>query len=111
MQYYWFKLFEKESNADNYLLPNTFLNFEFKGEKICVVKTTKGLFAFSNKCPHNGASLNKGFCTKQNEIVCPLHGYAFNLETGKTSANKNLILKTYPIKIEESGVYVGIISE
>jgi hypothetical protein len=33
MDYHWIKIFEKEENDDDYLLKNTFINLELKGEK------------------------------------------------------------------------------
>ena len=82
--------------------------FELRSEKICITRTAKGFFAVQDKCPHNGASLSKGFCSKQNEIVCPLHRYSFDLETGKATSGGGYALKTYPIEIKDNGVFVGI---
>ena len=82
--------------------------FELKGEKICVTRTDQGFFAVQDKCPHNGASLSKGFCSKQNEIVCPLHRYSFDLKSGKATSGSGFALKTYPIEIKSNGVFIGI---
>jgi nitrite reductase/ring-hydroxylating ferredoxin subunit len=111
MSYHWFKIFEKEEAIEDYLLPNTFMVFQFKGEKICVTRTSEGLHAVQDKCPHNGASLSKGFCTKKNEIVCPLHRYSFDLKTGKATSGGAFALTTYPIEIKNDGVYVGVKSK
>lgn len=40
------------------------------------------LFTCNNSCPHRGASLSKGEFNKDN-IVCYMHGYEFNVFTGK----------------------------
>jgi 3-phenylpropionate/trans-cinnamate dioxygenase ferredoxin subunit len=108
LSYHWFKIFEKEESPDDYLVPNTFIQFQFKGEKICVTKTSEGMFAFSDRCPHNGASLSKGFCTQKNEIVCPLHRYSFDLKTGKATSGGAFALKLFPLEFRDDGVYVGI---
>ena len=42
------------------------------------------------------------------EIVCPLHRYSFDLETGKATSGGAFAIKLYPIKTTEDGVYVGI---
>src|SRR3954466_16027882 len=88
--------------------PGIMMQFELRSEKILVTRTEKGFYAVQDKCPHNGASLSKGFCSKQNEIICPLHRYSFNLETGKATSGGGYALKTYPIDITPNGVYVGI---
>jgi nitrite reductase/ring-hydroxylating ferredoxin subunit len=106
--YHWVKIFETKTEFENYIQPNTFLVFDLKGEKICVTRNHEGFYAVQDKCPHNGASLSKGFCTKQNEIVCPLHRYSFNLKDGKATAGGAFALKTYPIQFKDDGVFVGI---
>jgi 3-phenylpropionate/trans-cinnamate dioxygenase ferredoxin subunit len=82
--------------------------FVFKNERILVTRTSQGLFAVQEKCPHNGASLLKGFCTKNNEVVCPLHRYSFDLASGKATSGGSYTLKTYPISEKEDGWYIGI---
>lgn len=108
MAYHWIKIFENETDFKNYIQPGTFVLFELRGEKICVTRTEKGVFAVQDKCPHNGASLSKGFCSKNNEVVCPLHRYSFDLESGKATSGGAYALKTYPIEQRENGVFIGI---
>ncbi|MCC6370872.1 MAG: Rieske 2Fe-2S domain-containing protein [Bacteroidia bacterium] len=108
MSYHWIKIFESEMEFLNYIQPNTFVLFELRGEKICVTRSDKGYYAVQDRCPHNGASLSKGFCSKNNEIVCPLHRYSFDLQTGKATSGGAYALKTYPIEIKRDGVFVGI---
>lgn len=105
--YHWIKIFENQSEFENYIQPNKFIVFDLKGEKICVTRTLKGFYAVQDRCPHNGASLSKGFCTPNNEIVCPLHRYSFNLKDGRGTSG-GFALKTYPIEIKNNGVFVGI---
>lgn len=82
------------------------------------------LFACNNSCPHRGASLSKGEI-KGDIIVCYMHGYEFNIFSGKLVNMKSwkkesqwieqtpawrqsgdLIL--YPVVERENGVYVDI---
>jgi len=108
MAHHWFKIFEKEERDEDYLPRGTFMTFQFKNEKICVTRTEKGLYAFGDKCPHNGARLSLGFCTKKNEVVCPLHRYSFDLDNGKATSGGAFAIKIYPIEFREDGVWVGI---
>jgi nitrite reductase/ring-hydroxylating ferredoxin subunit len=73
-----------------------------------VTRTEKGVYAFQEKCPHNGASLAHGFCTKNNEIVCPLHRYSFDLESGRATSGGAYAIKKYPVDTREDGVFLGI---
>ncbi len=108
MAYHWIKIFESAKEFENYIQEGTMMVFELKGEKICITRTSHGAYAVQDRCPHNGASLSKGFCTVKNEIVCPLHRYSYDLESGKGTSGGGFALKTYPIRCEEQGVYVGI---
>ena len=108
MAYHWIRIFESAAEFDNYIQQGTMMVMELRGEKICITRTPKGHFAVQDRCPHNGASLSKGFCTEKNEIVCPLHRYSYDLETGKGTSGGAFALKTYPISIKPDGVYVGV---
>jgi nitrite reductase/ring-hydroxylating ferredoxin subunit len=108
LSYHWIKIFENQTELENYIQPQTFVVFELRGEKICVTRTEKGFYAVQDKCPHNGASLSKGFCNTKNEIICPLHRYSFDLESGRATSGAGFALKKYPIDITPEGVFVGI---
>ncbi|HMJ69440.1 MAG TPA: hypothetical protein VK508_11110 [Cyclobacteriaceae bacterium] len=42
------------------------------------------------------------------EVICPWHGYRFNLKTGRESAERSRDLTTYPVKEDEEGVFIGV---
>lgn len=69
-----------------------------KDEKICLSHTKDGFFAVQNRCSHAGADLHKGFINEQNEVVCPLHSYCFNLKTGHATRGNAVSLKTYKLE-------------
>jgi nitrite reductase/ring-hydroxylating ferredoxin subunit len=73
---------------------------EIEGKSICVVKTEDRIYGISNKCPHAGASLHYGFCSKKLIISCPLHGYKFDMKTGKSADGNNYKLTNYEWKVE-----------
>lgn len=108
MAYHWIRIFENQKDFEHYMQPGTMMVFELRGEKICLTRTVEGHFAVQDKCPHNGASLSKGFCTEKNEIVCPLHRYSYDLRTGKATSGGAYALKTYPIRADQGGVFIGI---
>ncbi len=83
------------------------MSFDLRGEKICLTRTQRGTYAVQDRCPHNGASLSQGMCSINNEIICPLHRYSFDLESGKATSGGAYALKTYPIKVQDDGVYLG----
>ena len=82
--------------------------FEIEGQKICVIKTTKGLKACSSLCPHASGDLSTGFLDKKENIVCPVHGYHFNLDHGRDTNNEGYFLKIFTIKESSEGIFVGL---
>jgi len=61
-------------------------------EKIAADKTSEGL-AWSEEDVH---------------IVCPWHGYEFNLKTGRHPGNRNARLRPFEVKVTDGEVYVVV---
>lgn len=93
------KLFDSEEEAKEIVaLGKSTVLIAPNEEKICLSHTKEGFFAVQNRCSHAGADLYKGFINEQNEIVCPLHSYCFNLKTGKTTRGNATSLKIYRLE-------------
>jgi nitrite reductase (NADH) small subunit len=76
--------------------------FEVGGLRIAVFHTRQGeVFAAQAECPHRGGPLADGILGGTT-LVCPLHSWKFDLETGQTS-NGECALKTYPARVSSSG--------
>ena len=104
----WQKIAESEADFNAMFSYHPIQLINLFGTKVCLIKGTNGIYAVNDKCPHNGASLSLGMCNERNEIVCPMHRYPFNLETGKATAGMAISVQTYPIVIQEDGVFVGM---
>lgn len=104
----WQKIAESEIEFQAMFQYHPIQTISLFGTKVCLVKGTNGIYAVNDKCPHNGASLSQGMCNDNNEIVCPLHRYPFNLETGKATAGMAISVQTYPIVIQDNGVFAGM---
>ena len=61
---------------------NSMRAFPVEKTDVLVVRHDGVLFACNNSCPHRGASLSKGEI-KGDNIICYMHGYEFNISTGK----------------------------
>lgn len=77
------------------------------GRHICVTKLEDGLFGIHNSCPHAGAQLHHGHCNKKGIISCPLHGYKFDVKSGKSADGNNYKLTNYQFKFENDKLYIG----
>lgn len=56
-------------------------------------------FALDNKCPHRGAPLADGEVAS-GLMICPLHHFKFNLETGRCLMPKHLRARTFTVTRE-----------
>ncbi len=107
-KYRWFKIFDSGDELNNNVASGATYTLEVDRKKICLVHGTEGIFAIRDKCPHNGFPLSQGKCTDQNSIVCPAHRYHFDLKTGKALSGMAIRVETYPIKIADNGVFLGV---
>lgn len=77
------------------------------GKRLCLIQHMGKVYATSARCPHAGADLSDGWC-KNGKLVCPVHRYSYDLETGRGSEGQGDYVPTYPVKLEGNEIYVGI---
>lgn len=87
---------------------NTPRTIEIEGLRICLVRLKEGYYAIDDKCPHAGARLGQGRCDENDHVICPVHRYKYNVKTGKGLPNQGDYVNTYPTKITEEGVFIGL---
>lgn len=104
----WIKIFSGNDEARERILPDKPQLLVLHGKRICLVLHANTFFAIQDSCSHNGESLSKGNVNYLGEVVCPLHNYQFNLRNGRECNARSRDLLTYPVKIDETGFFVGI---
>jgi 3-phenylpropionate/trans-cinnamate dioxygenase ferredoxin component len=74
---------------------------------VALFHTSDGLFAVSNICPHqHSPSIGAGY-VKDCTVACPLHGWTFDLKTGKLlEPLGGAELTTYSVLTKDSVVYL-----
>ena len=96
--------------------------FEDRGRKVIVSGGLEvgvffvdgGYYAYENKCVHQGVELiaddktSQGLAWSEEDvhIVCPWHGYEFNIKTGIHPGHKNARLRSFDVKVTDGDVYV-----
>jgi len=85
---------------------NNIAVMEINARTICIGRHNGRLFAFAYKCPHAGALLSDGWIDMQGNIVCPMHQYKFNLQSGRHPADGGYILKRWKVEQREDGIYL-----
>ena len=90
--------------------PGETKGFEVPGVTIPVlVANIDGTFyAATSMCPHEDVSLLGGK-RKDFRLICPGHGYRFDLRTGQCSHDPELTLCRYRVTIEGDALYVDLI--
>ena len=76
-----------------------------KGEEMAVFKNNGQLYGVQNICPHEGGQLCNGW-VDGGEVVCPLHGYKFDLQTGACSTDPSLKVKVFRLVAQGEQVTV-----
>ena len=80
--------------------------FDIDGQSIAVFRSRQGqVFATQAHCPHKAGPLADGLMGG-NSVICPLHNFRFNLDTGEPMGNDCPALRTYPVSLTEAGEIV-----
>lgn len=65
----------------------------------------ENLRAFQGVCPHSNAPLNEGEFDGTT-LVCPIHGWTWDLNSGAPIEPQESPLAEYPVKVEDGVVYI-----
>ena len=87
----------KESQGKRFLIDDV---------EIAVFKINDEVYAVNNICPHQHTALIYDGFIEDGCVVCPAHGWMFNLKTGKQPTGASG-LDTYPIKIIDEEVFAA----
>lgn len=75
--------------------------FETGNTLIAIFRARDGrIYATEPWCPHRGGPLTDGIVAA-GRVVCPLHGYTFDLATGKPSHSECRAIRTYPVRLSD----------
>ncbi|MBS4035063.1 MAG: Rieske 2Fe-2S domain-containing protein [Ignavibacterium sp.] len=75
--------------------------------EIALFKVDDEIYALSNICPHQHTALIYDGFIEDNCVVCPAHGWMFDLKSGKLKTG-NSRLTTYPVIIEDDNIFVKV---
>lgn len=79
---------------------------EESGTEIALIDTGEGFTALANRCTHKGGSLGDGNLS-DGEIECPLHGAAFDIQTGQpTNPPAVEEVETFEVRVDGDTIEV-----
>jgi nitrite reductase/ring-hydroxylating ferredoxin subunit len=83
--------------------------------------------AYENRCPHYGGPVCQGKIfprveeellpdktskglrfTADKHVVCPWHGYEFNLDTGRHPGDPRIRLRAFNVSVRDNNIYVNL---
>lgn len=75
-----------------------------------VIVTAAGgeVIAVAGVCPHEDVGLAEG-CLEGGALVCPGHGYRFDLATGRCRHDPSLVLRRYRVTVEGGDVWADLL--
>ena len=84
-----------------------FLRVQVFEDEVLVWMIQGRVLACKNRCPQGGASLAPA-TSDHTFIVCPCHGYHFNLRSGECTEVPALKLEILPVELQNNVVRVGL---
>ena len=99
---------------------------DVNGREVVVFRHEDRFYALDNTCIHMGGPVGEGvikgrvcavideakrlvreeYSEDSLQIVCPWHGWAYDIDTGEFAGNSKLSLATYDVEVRDGGVYV-----
>jgi nitrite reductase/ring-hydroxylating ferredoxin subunit len=89
------------------LAPGSLRGALVAGQRLCVGRFDTGWFAVSDTCPHAGGSLSEGMIDGR-ELICPLHAWGFDVETGTSPDDPSCVLSVYEIRVSDGAIEVRL---
>jgi nitrite reductase/ring-hydroxylating ferredoxin subunit len=81
--------------------------FLVKDIDVALFKVDGEVYALNNICPHQHTALIYDGYIEEGCVVCPAHGWMFNLKTGKQPTGAKG-LDSYPVKIIDGEVFARV---
>jgi nitrite reductase/ring-hydroxylating ferredoxin subunit len=81
---------------------------DVKGVTLALFNAGAGRFhATSALCPHEDGPLAEGWL-EGDAVVCPWHGFDFDLKSGRCRVDEDLSICVYPVRISGDSVEVDL---
>ena len=77
------------------------------GRAVCIARTTNGLGALDNRCPHQGGPLGEG-TIEDGWLICPWHGYEYDPLTGEPPEGYGDVATPLPLSERDGAIAVGV---
>ena len=86
---------------------NTAKEFPCGDKEICIANVNGVYSAIDNVCLHVGGPLGEG-TIENGKVVCPWHGYEYDLSTGCHPGDPSLQLTPVKVAVRDGQIYVSV---
>ena len=87
--------------------PGLVLEFSIGERPLCVVNLSGEICVLDGTCPHEGGPLGEG-TLEDGRVVCPWHGYAFDVHTGDAADDPEVKAQVLEAKVENGELRVKL---
>jgi nitrite reductase (NADH) small subunit len=78
-----------------------------EGRTLALFRVKDQFFALNNACLHRGGPLGEGNLEGY-KVVCPWHGWNYDVRTGAFEIISTLKVKSYPVRLEGNAILVEL---
>ena len=89
------------------LAPGQCVEASVGGKPVALYNVAGVIYATSNTCLHRGGPLGQGMLDGT-AVLCPWHAWSWDVTTGENTANPELKIPIYPVKVEDGQVLVQV---
>jgi 3-phenylpropionate/trans-cinnamate dioxygenase ferredoxin component len=87
------------------IVPGSCKRVDVGGKPVALYNVGGTFYASEDTCPHRGGPLGEGDL-EGTVVVCPWHGWKFDVVTGINPVNPNAKIRTLPCAVEGDDVVV-----
>jgi nitrite reductase (NADH) small subunit/3-phenylpropionate/trans-cinnamate dioxygenase ferredoxin subunit len=87
--------------------PGTCRSVEVEGIGIALFNVEGRIYALDNTCPHAGGPLGEGRLAGFH-IVCPWHGWRYDVRTGERPENPEITVACYPVEVDGTTIRISL---
>lgn len=92
------------------LPPGASLAVRINDHSIALFNVGGSIYAIDNICPHAGGPLARGALGGPDAatVTCPLHGWRFDVRTGRSPHLRGEQLRTFPVQVLDGAIEVAV---
>ena len=84
------------------------MTYKDKDIDVILINWRGRIYAYRNSCAHQGLPLTGGDVTKRGTLICPWHGFEYDIVSGECINAPHIQLEPVPVRIEGEWVLISV---